>query len=154
MDCSTPGFPVHHELLELAQTQVHRVGDAIQPSHSLSSPSPPAFNLSQHQGLFQWVSSSHQVAVGNAFSQIESEFDLWSPGVSCYGSRSATKFNFLLNSNTASSCVQGISLLRQYVLFFFSLALVAWWDFTKTSGKRVTVFCSKNKAWQFRLSWS
>ena len=62
MDCSTPGFPVHHQLPELVQTHVHRVGDAIQPSHPLSSPSPPAFNLSQHQGLFQWVSSSHQVA--------------------------------------------------------------------------------------------
>ena len=52
-DCSTPGFPVRHQLPELAQTHVHRVGDAIQPSHPLSSPSPPAFNLSQHQGLFQ-----------------------------------------------------------------------------------------------------
>ena len=62
MDCSTPGFPVHHQLLELAQTYVHRVSDVIQPSHPLSSPSPPAFNLSQHQGLFQWVISSHQVA--------------------------------------------------------------------------------------------
>ena len=62
MDCSTPGFPVHHHLPELAQTHVHRVGDAIQPSHPLSSPSPPAFNLSQHQGLFQWGSSSHEVA--------------------------------------------------------------------------------------------
>ena len=51
MDCSTPGFPVHHQLLELAQTHVHRVSDAIQPSHPLSSPSPPAFDLSQHQGL-------------------------------------------------------------------------------------------------------
>ena len=58
MDCSTPGLPVHH----LAQTHVHQVSDAIQPSHPLSSPSPPAFSLSQHQGLFQWVSSSHQVA--------------------------------------------------------------------------------------------
>ena len=62
MDCSMPGFPVLHQLLELAQTHVHRVGDAIQPSHPLSSPSPPALNLSQHQGLFQGVSSSHQVA--------------------------------------------------------------------------------------------
>ena len=62
MDCSTPGFPVHLQLWELTQTYVRRVGDAIQPSHPLSSPSPPAFNLSQHQGLFQWVSSSHQVA--------------------------------------------------------------------------------------------
>ena len=56
MDCSTPGFPVHHQLLELTQTDVHRVGDAIHPSHPLWSPS-SAFNLSQHQGLFQWVIS-------------------------------------------------------------------------------------------------
>ena len=62
MEGSMPGFPVHHQLPELAQTHVHRVSDAIQPSHPLSSPSPPAFNLSQHRGLFQWVSSSHQVA--------------------------------------------------------------------------------------------
>ena len=55
MDCSTPGFPVHHQPLELAQTQVQQVSDAIQPSHPLSSPSPPAFNLSQHQDLFQTV---------------------------------------------------------------------------------------------------
>ena len=53
MDCSMPDFPVHHQLPELAQTHVHRVGDAIEPSHPLPSPSPPAFNLSQHQGLFQ-----------------------------------------------------------------------------------------------------
>ena len=56
MDCSMPGFPIHHQFLELAQTHVHWVGDAIQPSHLLSSPSPPSFNLSQHQGHFQWVS--------------------------------------------------------------------------------------------------
>ena len=62
MDCSRPGFPVHHQLLEPAQTPVHWVGHAIQPSHSLSSSSPPVFNLSQLQGLFQWVSSLHQVA--------------------------------------------------------------------------------------------
>ena len=62
MDCSTPGFPVHHQLPEYTQTHVHWVGDAIQPFHPLSSLSPPALNLSQHQGLFQWVSSSHQVA--------------------------------------------------------------------------------------------
>ena len=62
MDCSMPGFPVHHQLPELAQTYVHWVDDAIQLSHPLSSPSPPSFSLSQHQGLSQWVSSSHQVA--------------------------------------------------------------------------------------------
>ena len=62
MDCSTLGFPVHHQHLELAQTHVRWVGDAIQPSHPLLSPSSPSFSLSQHQGLFQWVSSLHQVA--------------------------------------------------------------------------------------------
>ena len=62
MDYSTPDFPVYHQFLELVQTHVHWVGDAIQPSHPLSSTSPPALILSQHQGLFQWVSSSHQVA--------------------------------------------------------------------------------------------
>ena len=62
MDHSTPVFPVHHQLPEPAENHVHWVSDATQPSHPLSSPSPPAFNLSQHQSLFQWVSSSHQVA--------------------------------------------------------------------------------------------
>ena len=61
MDCSTPSLPVHHQLPEFTQTHVHWVGDAIQPSHPLLSPSLPAFNLSQHQGLFKWVSSLHQV---------------------------------------------------------------------------------------------
>ena len=63
MNRSTPGLPVHHHFQESTQTPVHWVGEAIQPlSHPLSSPSPPAFNLAQHQGLFKWVSSSHQVA--------------------------------------------------------------------------------------------
>ena len=61
-DCSMSGLPVHHQHPELAQIHVYWVGDVIQPSHPLLSPSPPAFNLSQHQGLFKWVSSSHQVA--------------------------------------------------------------------------------------------
>ena len=62
MNCSTPGLPVHHQLLEFTQTHVHRVADAIQPSHPLSSPSPPAPNPSQHQGLSQWsVNSNYSV---------------------------------------------------------------------------------------------
>ena len=68
MNCSTSVFPVLHYFSEFAQTHVHWVGDAIQPSHPLSSPSPPAFNLSQHQGLFQWVRSLHQVAKYWSFS--------------------------------------------------------------------------------------
>ena len=62
MNRSTPGLPVHHQFLEFTQTHVHRIGDAIQPSHPLSSPSSPAPNPSQHQDLFQWVNSSHEVA--------------------------------------------------------------------------------------------
>ena len=67
LDCTTPGCPVHHQLLELTQPHVHRVGDVIQLFHPLSSPFPPAFNLYQHQDLFQWVSSLHQVAKGLEF---------------------------------------------------------------------------------------
>ena len=62
MNCSTPGPPIHHQLLEFTQTHVRWFGDAIQPSHPLSSPFSPALNLSQHKGLFKWISSLHQVA--------------------------------------------------------------------------------------------
>ena len=78
MNRSTPGLPVHHQLPEFTQTHVHRVGDAIQPSHPLSSPSPPALNLSQHQGLFKWVSSSHQVAKVLEF-QLQHQSFQWTP---------------------------------------------------------------------------
>ena len=75
---STPGLPVHHQLLEFTQTHVHRVGDAIQPSHPLSSPSPPAPNPSQHQSLFQWVNSSHEVAKVLEF-QLQHQSFQWIP---------------------------------------------------------------------------
>ena len=68
MDCSMPGFPVHHQLPELTQNHVHQVSDAIQHSHPLSSLFPPVLNLAQHQGLFKWVSSLHQVAKVLEFS--------------------------------------------------------------------------------------
>ena len=74
MDCKMPGFPVYHQLPELTQTHVHRVSDVNQSSHPLSSPFPPAFNLAQHQGLFQWVSSSHQVAKSIGVSASASVF--------------------------------------------------------------------------------
>ena len=77
MDCNTAGLPVHHQLLRLIQTHVHWVSDAIHPSHPLSSPF-PAFNLSQHQGLFQWVSSSHQVAKVLEFPLQHQSFQ-WTP---------------------------------------------------------------------------
>ena len=78
VDHSTPGSPVLHCLLEFAQTRVHWVGDAIQPAHPLSSPSPPALNLSQHQGLFQWVNSSHEVAKVLDF-QLQHQSFQWTP---------------------------------------------------------------------------
>ena len=80
MDCSRPGLPVHHQLPTLTQTHVHRVGDAIQPSHPLLSPSTPAFNLSQHQGLFQWASSWHQVGKVLEF-QLQHHSFQWNPGL-------------------------------------------------------------------------
>ena len=76
MDYSMPGFPLHHQLLALAQTHVHWFSDAIQPSHPLSSPSPPAFNLSQHQGLFQWISSSYHVVKVSEF-QLQHQSFRW-----------------------------------------------------------------------------
>ena len=76
MDCNTPGFPVHQQLPEPSQTHVHWVSDVIQPSHPLSSPSPSAFNLSQHQGLFQWVSLLNQVAKVLEF-QLQHPFFQW-----------------------------------------------------------------------------
>ena len=78
VNCSTPGLPVHHQLLESNQTHVHRVGDATQPSHPLSSPSLPAPNPSKHQDLFQWVSSSHQVAKVLEF-QLQHQSFQWTP---------------------------------------------------------------------------
>ena len=78
MNCSTPGLPVHHKLAEFNQTHVHRVGDSIQPSHPLSSPSPPAPNPSQHQGLFQWVNSSHEVTKAVEF-QLQHQSFQWTP---------------------------------------------------------------------------
>ena len=78
MNCSTPRLPVHHQLPEFTQTHVHRVGDAIRPSHPLSSPPPPAPNPSQHQGLFQWVSSSHEVAEVLEF-QLQHQSFQWTP---------------------------------------------------------------------------
>ena len=78
MNCSTPGLPVPHQHSELTQTHVHRVSDAIKPSHPLSYPSSPAFNFPQHQGLFKWVSSSHQVAKVLEF-QLQHQSFQWTP---------------------------------------------------------------------------
>ena len=82
VECSTPGLPVYHQLPELVQTHVHRVGDAIQPSHPLSSPSSPAFNLSQHQGLFQcqfFTSSGQSIGASASASVLPMNIQDWFP---------------------------------------------------------------------------
>ena len=99
MDCSTPGLPVHHQLPELAQTHVHRVGDAIQPSHPLSSPSPPAINLSQHQSLSQWVSSSNQVAKVLEF-QLQHQSFQWGTDLLSWVLFSASRIPFHLEHSS------------------------------------------------------
>ena len=78
MNRSMPGLPVHHQLPEFIQSHIHQVGDAIQPAHPLSSPSPPAPNPSQHQGLFQWVNSLHKVAKVLEF-QLQHQAFQWTP---------------------------------------------------------------------------
>ena len=78
MNRSMPGLPVHHQLREFIHTYAHRVGDAIQPSHPLSSPSPPAPNPSHHQGLFQWVNTLHEVAKVLEF-QLQHQSFQWIP---------------------------------------------------------------------------
>ena len=131
MDWSTPGFPVYHQLLKIAQTHVHRVGDAIQPSYPLSSPSPPAFNLSQNQGLFKWVSSSHQVAKVLEFSSASvlplnisfrmERLDLLS--VQGFSRSSPTSHFKNINSSTLSFMVQ---LSHPYVTTRKTIALTRW----------------------------
>ena len=101
MNRSTPGLPVHYQLPESTQTHVHPVGDAIQPSHPLSSPSPPAPNPSQHQDLFQWVSSPHQVAkVAKVL-----EFLRWSQSSTISGWFGSEPLIWLGRNQLPSNCV-------------------------------------------------
>ena len=121
MDRSTPGLPVHHQLLELTLTYVHWVGDAIQPSHLLPSPSPPAFNLSRHQGLFKWVSSSHQVAKVLEF-QLQHQSFQWIFRTDFLGNQ----FDFPAVQGTLKSLLQchssKASILRHSAFFIFQLS--------------------------------
>ena len=104
MNHSTPDLPIHHQLLEFTQTHVHRVSDAIQPSHPLSPPSPSALNPSQHQGLFQWVNSSHEVAKVLEF-QLQHQSFQWIP-----------RTDLLKDGLVVSPCSQGTlkSLLQHH----------------------------------------
>ena len=127
MDCSTPGLPVHHQLLESTQTHAHWVGDAIQPSHPLSSPS-PASNLSQEQGLFQWVSSLHHVAKvlefqlqhlspSNAYSGLISFRMDWFDLLAVWGTQESSptpQFKSINSSVLSFLCTPTLSYIHDY----------------------------------------
>ena len=111
MNCSTPGLPVHHQLPEFTQTHVHWVGDAIQPSHPLSSPSSPTLSLSQHQSIFQWVCSSYPLAKVLELQHHWSSFaSIFSHSVDCL---------FILS--VVSFAVQKLLSLTRFHLFTFAL---------------------------------
>ena len=135
MNCSTPGLPVYHQLLEFTQTHVHWVGDAIQPSHPLSTSFPPAPNPSQHQGLFQWVSSSHQVAKSIAVSASASVFPMnnqdWFPlGWTGWVSLQSKGLSRVFPSTTAwilrCSAFFIVQLSHPYMTIEKTIALTRW----------------------------
>ena len=136
MDYSMPSLLIHHQIPEFTQTHVHWVGDAIQPSHPLSSPSPPAFNLSQHQGLFQWVSSSHQEAKVLEFQLQDQSFQWilrtsfridWLDLLAIQG----TLKSFLQHHNSKASVLQHsaffiVQLSHPYMTTGKTIALTRW----------------------------
>ena len=155
MDCSMPGLPVHHQLPEFTQTHAHWVNDAIQPSHLLSSPSPPAFNLSQPQGLFKWVSSSHQVAKVLEF-QLQHQSFQWTPRL----------ISFRMDWLDVLSIQGTLKSLLQYhnskasILRFSAYITVQLWHPYMTTGKTIALtrrtFVGKvmSLLWIRYLGWS
>ena len=130
MNHNMPSLPVHHQHLESTQTHVRWVGDAIQPSHPLPSPSPPALNLSQHQGLFKWVSSSHQVAKVLEF-QLQHQSYQWTPRTDflwdgLVGSPCSPR-----NSEESSPTPQFKSINSLVLSFLYSLTLTSIHDHWK-----------------------
>ena len=143
MDCSMSGFPVHHQLLELTKTHVDWVGDAIQPSHPLSSPSPPAFNLSQDQGLFQWVSSSHQVTKVLEFQLQHQSFQDWFPsGLTGWISLQSKGLSRVFSNTTVQKHQFGTRWWKSRWAWSTSLS-------THTSGIHLqTQKCMQNTSWE------
>ena len=130
MNCSTAGLPVHHQLPKFTQTHVHWVDDAIQPSHPLSSPSLPAFNLSQHQGLFKWVSSSHQVAKVLEFQLQHLSFQ-WTPRTDLLSDGLVGSPCSPRNSQESSPTPQFKSINSSVVSFLYSPTLTSIHDHRK-----------------------
>ena len=131
MNGSTPGHPVHHQLPEFTQTHVHWVDDAIQPSHPLSSPSPPAFNLSQHQDLFKWVSSLHQVAKILKF-QLQHQSFQWTPRTVSFR---MDWLDFLAVQGTLKSLLQHCKSKASVPTYFHHCHNSIFFTFSKYSNK-------------------
>ena len=135
MDRRTPGLPVHHQLLELTQTHVHWVSDAIQPSHPLSSPSPPTFTLSQHQGLFKWVKPGGQsIGVSASTSVLPMNTQDWFPlgWTGLISLKSKGLFKSLLQNNSSKASILWLSaffmvqLSHPYMTTGKTIALIKW----------------------------
>ena len=147
MDCSMPGFLVYHQLLEFAQTHVHWVGDAIQTSHPLSSPFPPTFNLSQHQGLFEWVSSLHQVTKVLEI-QLQHQSFQWT-------FRTDFLYDWLVGSPYCPRNSQESSLTPQFKInssalsFLYDPSLTSIHDYWKTQSFDQTDLCQQSHASAF-----
>ena len=132
MDCSTPEFPVHHQLLELAQTHVYCVGDAIQPSHPLLSTSPLAFNLEEHQGLSQGVGSLHQVA---KVLELQHQSFQWNSGLIFFG---IDWFYILAIQGTLKGLLQYHS-SKALILLFVAFFMVQLSHLDMTTGKTIAL---------------
>ena len=142
MNCSMPGFPVHHQLPEFTQTHVHRVSDAIQPSHPLSSPSPPAPNPSKYQGLFQWLSSSHQVAKVLEF-QLQHQSFQWTPRTDLLWDGMVRSPYSLKDSQESSPTPQFKSINSLVLSFFHSPTLTSYMVTEKTIALTRRTFVGK-----------
>ena len=143
MDCSTPGFPVHHYPPELTQTHVHRVSDAIQPSHLLLSPCLPTFNCAQHQSLFKWGSSSHQVAKVLEF-QLQHQPFQWTPRLISF---SMDWLDLLAVQGTLKSLLQHHSSkasILQHSAFFINQILYPFMTNGKTVSLTRQIFAGKS----------
>ena len=145
MACSPPGLPVHHQLPEFTQTHVHQVSDAIQPSHPLSSPS-PAFNLSQHKGLFKWVSSSHQVAKVLEF-QLQHQSFQWIFRTDFLQDGLVASPCCLRDSQESSPTPQFKSIYSSALSFLYSRTLTSIHDYWKNHS-----FDSMDLCWQSNVS--
>ena len=150
MDCSMPGFPVHHQLPEFTQTHVHRIGDAIQPSHPLSSPSPPAFNLSQHQGSFlvsQFFASGGQSIGGSASASVlPMNIQDWFPLGLTVGSPCSLK-----DSQESSPTPQFKSISSSALSFLYSPALTSIHGYWKATALTRQTFVGKVMSLLFNM---